>query len=56
MCQPGRPGPIEVSHEGLAGLWRFPERKVAGIVLVVFVNVDASAVGHAGEIFFKSLP
>ena len=36
---------------GFAGLGSFPEGEVAGAVFFVFVDVDAGAVGHAGEIF-----
>ena len=39
----------------LAGLGRFPEREVAGVVLFVLVNVDARAVFHARKIFLREL-
>ena len=55
MCQPGRPGPMRRIPRGFAGLGGFPEGEVAGAVFFVFVDVDASAVVHAGEIFFREL-
>ena len=40
---------------GFAGFWRFPEGEVAGVVLLVFVNVDARARNHLGEIVVREL-
>ncbi len=40
MCQPGRPGPIAVSHDGSPGFGRLPQREVADVVLAVFVGLD----------------
>ena len=40
MCQPGRPGPIAVSHVGSPGLGALPQREVADVVLAVLVGLD----------------
>ena len=39
----------------LAGFGSLPQGEVAGIVFVVFVDVDARAVGHAGEVLLAEL-
>ena len=36
-----------------AGFGGLPKRKVAGTVFFIFVHVDARAVFHAAEIFFR---
>ena len=41
MCQPGRPGPISVSQNGLARLGSLPEGEVVDAFLFVFVGVAA---------------
>ena len=43
MCQPGRPGPIAVSHDGSPGFGALPEGEVADVVLAVLVGLDALA-------------
>ena len=40
MCQPGRPGPIAVSHDGSPGLGPFHSGEVADVVLAVLVGLD----------------
>ena len=55
MCQPGRPGPISVSHLRLARFRRLPQREVAGVVLVVFVHVHPRAIVHAREVLLREL-
>ena len=55
MCQPGRPVPISVSHEGSPWLRRFPEREIASIGLFVGVDIDARASDHTVEIVMRKL-
>ena len=43
MCQPGRPGPIAVSHDGSPGFGALPQREVADVVLAVLVALDPLA-------------
>ena len=40
MCQPGRPAPIAVSHDGSPGFRCLPEREVTDVVLAVLVGLD----------------
>src|SRR6478672_119160 len=37
--------------ECFAGLRSLPQREVAGVVFLVFIHVDASAIFHSGKIF-----
>ena len=55
MCQPGRPRSDARLPESFTGLGSFPQREVAGIVLVVLVHVHARACFHAGEILLGEL-
>ena len=43
MCQPGRPSPIAVDHDGSPGLGALPQREVADVVLGVLVGLDPLA-------------
>src|SRR5208283_2870196 len=40
---------------GFARLGSLPQREVAGVVLLVFVHIDARAVGHAREVLLRQL-
>ena len=43
MCQPGRPSPIAVDHDGSPGFGALPQGEVADVVLGVLVGLDAFA-------------
>ena len=42
MCQPGRPGPHGLSHDGSPGFAAFPQGEVAGIALLI-ADLDPGA-------------
>ena len=55
MCQPGRPGPIFVSHEASPGLGAFHNAKSRALSFS-YVNVDPRAVFHSSKIFLRQFP
>ncbi len=51
---PAGPAGTDGSIPGsFAGFRSFPESEVAGTVFIVFIDVDAGAVKHAGEVFLR---
>src|SRR5438876_785698 len=53
---PSRTAGADLALPGsLTGLRRFPEREIAGVVFLVFVNIYSLPVFHTCEIFFREL-
>ena len=48
----GPAAPDGTLPESFVRLGRFPQSEVAGIILLVLVNIDARTIFHSGEIFF----